>query len=82
MALNTQKKNKSYFAVTVTEKGKHYSYVLPVGHSSNILSVFAGIVNLSFVLICNTKKEAAATIKAWNEAYKTNGTYLFDEPLF
>jgi hypothetical protein len=71
-----------YFAVTVTENKKHYSYVVKTTESANLCAVFERIKGLQSANICPTKKAACELAAYWNECYKNNGTYLFDSPSF
>lgn len=70
-----------YFAVTVEENGKYYAYLVKISSLDNVLSKLK-IKGILWANICPTKKQAAATVKAWNATYKANGTYLFDNPIF
>lgn len=67
-----------YYAVTETQNGKNYSFVLRVGANDNILSVLKGYPHLTTVNACKTKTEAERLVNFWNECYKNNGTYLFN----
>jgi len=73
--------NKLYAAVTVEEGGKLCAYVVPFTSSDNVLSKLH-IKGIQFAAVFPTKKAAGETVTAWNTAYKTNGTYLFDTPKF
>ena len=72
---------KYYIAVTIKENEKYYSYVLPVPESNNLIAALK-IKNIYNAMICNTKKSAGEIVNAWNETYKNNNSYLFDEPIF
>lgn len=72
---------KYYIAVTVQENEKYYSYVLTVPESDNLISKLR-IKNIYNAMICSTKKSAAEIVKAWNDTYKYNGSYMFDNPAF
>ena len=74
-------KNNSYIAVTVSENGKYYSYMIKHHNSNNLLNIskIKGILSAN---ICDTKKEAERIVEQWNESYKQNGTYMFDAPQF
>lgn len=63
-----------YMAVQTEENGKYYAYVLIVTNMDNLVSKLkiSGIVSAN---ILATKKHACEVVKAWNEAYKANGTY-------
>jgi hypothetical protein len=72
---------KYYIAVTIQENEKYYSYVLTVPESDNLISKLR-IKNIYNAMICSTKKSAAAIVEAWNDTYKYNKCYLFDDPAF
>lgn len=74
-------KNNSYIAVTVSENGKYYSYMIKHNNINNLLNIskIKGILSAN---ICDTKKEAERIVEQWNESYKQNGTYMFDAPQF
>jgi len=69
-----------YFAVTIKEDEKYYSYVVKTTESDNILSK----LNIKNIISANIlpKNEAKRTAEYWNECHKNNGTYMFAEPLF
>ena len=70
-----------YIAVTIKENGKYYAYALTVSESDNLVSKLE-ISGIIYANIFETKKLAGEVVKAWNDAYKINGTYLFDTPSF
>ena len=59
------------------EPGGNYSYMVKFTSSDNLKSVLDRIGGLKAANMCATKKEAKELVKAWNEAYKQNGTYAF-----
>ena len=69
---------KFYIAVQIKENGKYYAYMLHATETDNILSKLT-IKNIITANIFPTKKAAAAAVNAWRDAYRANGTYLFDE---
>lgn len=73
-----------YYAVVVEENEKYYSYVEKQYSSNNLLPMFERLKRSGAVVIhpCHTKKHASELVDFWNDAYKTNGTYMFDEPNF
>ena len=74
--------NKYYYiAVTVSESGKFYSYVVKVSQSDKLVSKLC-IKNLVSANISPTKKHAEELVTRWNNSYKLNGQYMFDEPIF
>lgn len=66
-----------YFAVTIEENGKYYSYVVKISSSDNILAKLK-IKGILHANIYPTKKQAAATVERWNAVYKANKRYLFE----
>lgn len=72
------KKKNSYIAVQVTENGKNYAYAVKVSESDNLLSklVIKGIIAAN---LCGSRKEAEEIVTAWNECFKSNGSYMFGE---
>ena len=74
-------KKNSYIAVTVSENGKYYAYMIKHNNSNNLLNI-ASIKGILHANICDTKKEAERIVEQWNESYKQNGTYMFDAPKF
>ena len=71
----------SYIAVTVSENGKYYAYMIKHHNSNNLLNI-ANIKGILHANICDTRKEARETVEHWNKSYKQNGTYMFEEPNF
>lgn len=71
----------TYIVVSIQEDGKNYAYVIK-HHNSNNLTSALKIKGIKAANICDTKKEAEKTATYWNECYKKNGTYMFDEPQF
>ena len=67
-----------YLALTVCENGKYYSWAMRTGSNNNLLSVLA-IKNLISANVCDTFKRAKEIVSAWNETYRINGTYLFED---
>ena len=66
-----------YVAVSIQENEKYYAYAIKVNESDNLLSKLK-IKGIMHANICNTKKHAESVVNHWNDAYKNNGTYLFD----
>lgn len=71
-----------WLAVTVKENGKHYSYVVKAPQNDNLVSIFEKIPNLQTANIYTSKKKAGEVVQFWNDCYRKNGTYMFDEPGF
>lgn len=67
-----------YLAITINDNNNHYSYVLQASENENVYSVLKRIPGIMSANICRTRKEAHEIVDFWNEAYKKNGTYKFD----
>ena len=70
-----------YIAVTIEESTRYYAYIVKVSESDNLLSKLS-IKGIKTANIYPTKKRATEIVNHWNACYKTNGTYLFDNPSF
>lgn len=70
-----------YYAVTVEENKKCYSYVVKISPCDNVLSKLE-IKGILYANACRTKKQAIATVAYWNRQHKINNRYLFDDPAF
>lgn len=77
-----------YMAVSVwvestftDDLGGNYAYMVKFTSSDNVKSVLDRIGGLKAANMCATKKEAKELVEVWNEAYKQNGTYAFDDNL-
>lgn len=71
----------TYIVVSIQEDGKNYAYVIKHHNSNNLISVLE-IKGILHANICDTKKEAYRIAELWNDGYKKNGAYMFDEPKF
>lgn len=70
-----------YLAISVEENGKYCAYLAKISSLDNVLSKLR-TRGIGWANIFPTKKQAAATVEAWNATYKASGTYLFDNPIF
>lgn len=70
-----------FLAMTICENGKYYSYAFKTRANNNLLCVLSA-PNLISANVCDTFKKAKEIVKAWNDAYRANGTYLFGDPAF
>lgn len=61
-------------------KWRYYAGALIVSENDNLMSRFAGINGLFHTQIIPTKKKAKEIANMWNNEYKRNGEYLFDDP--
>ena len=60
----------------------NYAYMVKFRSSDNLKSVLDRIDGLKAANMCATRKEAKKLVETWNEAYKQNGTYAFDNQVF
>lgn len=72
---------KIYMVISETENGKYYAFVETIKTGEN-LKPFINRYNANIFHLCETRKQAEEIAVRWNAVYKTNGTYLFDNPLF
>lgn len=77
-----------YMAVSVVVEstftdypGSNYAYTVKFTSSDNVKSILDRIGGLKAANMCATKKEAKELVETWNEAYKQNGTYAFNDNL-
>ncbi len=85
---------KFYMAVTVKQDRNHriftecpsveyspgyYAFVHSIGQNDNLKSSLDSIGGLQCVQLCQSKKEAVQLADFWNDCYKQNGTYFFEE---
>lgn len=68
----------TWLALQIEENGKFYAYSMRVSTADNLVSKLSR-KSLVTANICTSKKEAAATVDAWNAAHKANGKYMFPE---
>lgn len=69
----------TWYAITVQENGLYYSYAAKIANSYNLVSFFASIKGLCSANACETKKEASFLAEFWNDTYKANKTYMFQD---
>lgn len=60
-------------------EGKLYAAASPFSHGTNLAWEFDRVAGCVTANICETKKQAETIARLWNEAYKKNGTYAFDD---
>lgn len=70
-----------FFAVTIQENGKNYSFVMKIAENENITERLKH-PRIVIAQLCSTKKAAAHVVNHWNACYKADGTYLFENPAF
>lgn len=66
-----------YLAASYEESGKNYACVLKVSCSENLLACLDR-KGIKIAQPCGTKKEAENIVNFWNDCYKNNKTYYFD----
>ena len=62
--------------------GGNYAYMVKFTSNDNLRSILNRIRGLKAANMCATKKEAKELVNTWNEAFKQNGTYAFNNPAF
>lgn len=71
---------KFWIALQICENEKYYAYMVPVTEMTNLCTALK-TNNPVTANICPTKKEAVSLVTYWNESFKRNGTFLFDETI-
>lgn len=76
-----QDKNETTFAPRTNPEYSpgYYSFVFSVGENDNLASRLDNIGGLQAAQLCQTKKAAQELADFWNDCYKRNGTYFFEE---
>lgn len=60
----------------------YYSYMFRCSECDNLKSKLDRIGGLQAANICPTRKAARDMVEMWNDTYRANGSYLFDNPSF
>lgn len=68
----------NYFLITIEENKKCYSYVLKVPEHNNLISALK-IKNIICATIYPTKRQAKNDAVFYNNIYRKDGNYLFDD---
>ena len=61
------------------QNGKRYAAASPFTTSQNLSWAFDPAHGCVAANICETKKQAETIARLWNEAYKKNGIYAFND---
>ena len=69
------------FVVCISEDEKNYAYCIKATESDNLICKLK-IKNITSINIFQTHKKAAEIATLWNDCYKANGTYLYDETFY
>ena len=67
----------TWMVIDTEENGKSYAFAHRWLNANNLLSVHQQFPTARTIMICDTKKHAMEIAKAWREAAKANGTYMF-----
>lgn len=60
----------------------YYAYMMKVSESDNLKARLASIGGLITANIFPSRKRCAEVVTAWNDVYKANGEYLYQEGPF
>lgn len=71
--------NYVWYVLIRTENGKHYAHAFRLRQNQNIASFVHDYPNITHMNACPTMKYAKEIAQAWNESFKKNGTYMFDD---
>lgn len=72
---------KLWVAINIEEDGRCYAYATPFTSADNALCKL-DIKGIKSANIYTSKKKAMEIAKFWNDCYKSNGTYMFNNPRF
>lgn len=73
----------TYIAVIAEENGKRYAYGIKASTMLNLVAMLKDHKHLVAGNVCETKKHMVELVNNWNEGFRQNGCYMFDdEPLF
>ena len=70
---------KFYLAIQICRNEKYAAYLLPVPDYQNVYAMLKDIPDIVCATIFSTKTDAQKTVRAWNDMFKNNGGFLFDE---
>ena len=70
---------KFYLAIQISRDNKWYAYMWPVLEYVNVYAMLKDIPDVVSANIFATKTHARDVVMAWNENFKTNGVYMYDE---
>ena len=73
---------KIFLAAITEENGKNYAFIVPIRTGENIKPILERYKNTPVFHLCESRKQADDLVITWNEAYKNNGSYMFDSPSF
>jgi len=71
-----------YIAIQVERNGKMYAQMLKIHSNHNLWYDLSRIPGICAANIMPTRKDAVATVDAWNKTFKYSGIYLFDKVPF
>lgn len=71
-----------WYVLQRSENGKHYAHAFKLRRSENLASFVKDYPNIMTMNACNTMEEAKWLASAWNEQFKANGTYLYENGPF
>jgi len=73
--------DKTFYIVTVSDGTNKYSYAFQIFNFENMWPVIQTLSQICIVETmnaCRTKKEAVATVDAWNKTWKEKGIFWED----
>ena len=69
---------KYYLGIRACRNEKYFAFLLPVPAHLNVYAVLKDIPDIISANIYSTKPAAVAAVKAWNDGFQINGTFLYD----
>ena len=60
------------------EKDKRYAFLERIPLCNNLVG-YASHDGVEFMMLCKTKKHAIEVANGWNDGYRANGNFIYDE---
>lgn len=70
---------KIYLVFSEMENGKHFAHAETIQVGENLKVYVDRYSDADVIHICESATQAAFLAEEWNEAYKNNGTYMFQK---
>lgn len=70
---------KIYLVFSETKDGKHFAHAETIKAGENLKVYVDRYPNAKVIHICESATQAAYLAEEWNEAYRNNRTYMFQE---
>lgn len=72
------KSKKYWIAIQIEKNGKYSAVVLPVSENDNLYTKLTGIPGIVAANVYDTRKAAAAVVRAWVEGFRAARVFKWD----